>query len=312
MKLTNKFSKTESYAHDLPSIDDILRDRPFVRPINFIEDTWGIRILQSCNGLFLCCSDRGIKIYRKYYVCNPITKKYSTLPRSKFWWLICGLYLAFDPSKSSYYKVICVRESEWYPPKEHKYQLEVYSFEPGGCIWRKCGEPFMAPQVNFKHGVYWNGAIHWLSTTATGKSIYFNPDDQLMMPKVMPTPPILDDHFSTRNCYFGESCGHLHYIDVYRMVTGFKVYEMNRDYSEWFCKYRLDLSNIVGINLFSICTVVRGKKENDSFLVLQVYDHRATYHHVEVFDHLSCAASGPFVGFGRRGLGPHPRRQPFV
>ncbi|KAK6117043.1 hypothetical protein DH2020_049186 [Rehmannia glutinosa] len=327
MKLTNKFSKTESNAHDLLSIDDLLkeiilrlpiksmvhmklvcknwnslisdlninspvgllfpysgswytyvpfhvndksRDRPFVRVFNFIKDTSGIRILQSCNGLLLCCSDQPSKYGHKYYVCNPTTKEYSMLPRYKFWWLICGMNLAFDPSKSSYYKVVYVREFEWYR-YELKYQLEIYSSEPGGGTWRKCGETFVAAQVNFKNGVYWNGAIHWISTTATGKSIYFNPgDDQLMMPKVMPTPPILDGDCSTRNYYFGESRGHLHYIDVYRMVTGFNVYEMKIDYSEWFCKYRLDLSRIVGSNLFSICTVVWVKKEKDSFLVLQV------------------------------------------
>ncbi|KAK6130029.1 hypothetical protein DH2020_036215 [Rehmannia glutinosa] len=221
---------------------------PFVNQINkYIKDSSGIRILQSCNGLMLCRSDRASKNHRKYYICNPTTKEYSTLPRlvgrGGFSRTIRGLNLAFDPSKSPYYKVVCVRELGLCRAKEHQYQFEVYSSDTDGGIWRKCGEPFTA-QVNFKHGVCWNGAIHWISITGAGKSIYFNPYDELMMPKVMPTPPVSDGHFSTRNYYFGESHGHLHYIDVCRMVTGFKVYEIKKDYSEWFSKYRVDLSYV--------------------------------------------------------------------
>ncbi|KAK6130048.1 hypothetical protein DH2020_036175 [Rehmannia glutinosa] len=297
------------YAYVPFSLDKSKDAPPFVNQINkYIKDSSGIRILQSCNGLMLCRSDRASKNHRKYYICNPTTKEYSTLPRlvgrGGFSRTIRGLNLAFDPSKSPYYKVVCVRELGLCRAKEHQYQFEVYSSETDGGIWRKCGEPFTA-QVNFKHGVCWNGAIHWISIICAEKSIYFNPYDKLMMPKVMPTPPVSDGHFSTRNYYFGESHDHLHYIDVCRMVTGFKVYEMKKDYSEWFSKYRVDLSYVVGYYLFSICTVVRGKKEKDSFLVLQVNPGKLIRYNLVcgTFETI-CEASGSMVQVHHPFTGP--------
>ncbi|KAK6117900.1 hypothetical protein DH2020_048357 [Rehmannia glutinosa] len=193
--------------------------------LDFIQGFSDIRILQSCNGLLLCSiTDWAFNSRVNYYVCNPTTKQYSILPvvpkKQR------GLSLLFDPSRSPYYKVVCVRELKSYQ-NQHRFQIEVYSSKTGS-TWRILGEPFAAT-VKFKRGVYWNGAIHWISSSVIGESIYFNPDDQTV--KVMPTPPILDGDVSIRNSYFGESCGYLHYIDVYKMSTGFNVYEMRRDYS---------------------------------------------------------------------------------
>ncbi|KAK6117901.1 hypothetical protein DH2020_048358 [Rehmannia glutinosa] len=265
---------------------------PF-RKINSAHDPWrrSVEILHSCNGLLVCGCMRD-PFDRKYYIYNPTTKQYSKLPQiqpdravSK---TICGMFLAFDPSKSPDYKVVCVSElGDWYDPR---FQFEVYSSETGS--WRNQGKPFTA-DVDFKDGVYWNGAVHWISFNNTGKSIYFNPDDHddQILPKLMPTPPILGGLDCMRRRYFGESCDHLHYIDFYvcRMrnveldefnnVVGrrtffseyeFNVYEMKRDYSEWFVKYKVDLSDVVSKRdrVFSICTVVRCKKDEDSFIVL--------------------------------------------
>ncbi|KAK6117858.1 hypothetical protein DH2020_048400 [Rehmannia glutinosa] len=229
----------------IPFSVDESRGPPFVDGLDFIENPSDMKILQSCNGLLLCCNDWAFNCRVKYYVCNPTTKQYSTLPvvpkKQR------GLSLLFDPSRSPYYKIVCVRELRSCR-NEHRFQIEVYSSETGN-TWRILGEPFAA-RVKFKRGVYWNGAIHWISSSVTGESIYFNPDNQTV--KVMPTPPILDGDVSTRNSYFGESCGHLHYIDVYKMTTEFNVYEMRRDYSEWFVKYQVDVSY------------------EDSFLILQI------------------------------------------
>ncbi|KAL3650404.1 hypothetical protein CASFOL_006807 [Castilleja foliolosa] len=242
------------------------------------------------NGLFLCRSNRASTNRRKYYVYNATSKKYSILPVGGEIDLktVCGMCLAFDITKSPYYKVVCVcalssgSESK---SEDSRFRIEVYSSETGA--WRNYEESFTS-NVNFEYGVYWNGAIHWIWFSRYNQPIYFDPEidwfsrdnqpiyfnpDIDRTPKVMPALPALDGDNSTRNCYFGESCGHLHYIDVYKTVTQFNVYEMKKDYSEWFVKYKVDLSNIGISNLFCILAAIRGCDLNDDdhpFLVFKL------------------------------------------
>ncbi|KAK6121905.1 hypothetical protein DH2020_044355 [Rehmannia glutinosa] len=256
----------ERHANNLPHAYFLSFNKSFEK-LTFTKEypgRWRTRILHSCNGLWVCGPHEGLG---KYYVCNPTTKKFSILPElekrrgsSK---KIHGMILAFDSFKSPYYKVVCVLE--FGDLMDNQYQFKVYSSKTGS--WSKCSKPFTA-QVNFQDGVYWNGSIHWISFTETGKSLYFNPDDQML--KTMPMPPIQEDSYSRRNYYFGESCDHLHYIDTYRkMLFEFNVYEMKRDYSEWFVKYKGGLSHVIN-NLCFICALVRGKKDENSFLVLRI------------------------------------------
>ncbi|KAL8510787.1 hypothetical protein ACS0TY_017562 [Phlomoides rotata] len=99
-------------------------------------------------------------------------------------------------------------------------------------------------------------------------------------------PPTQNGHDSRFHYYLGESCDHLHYMELFEVRIQFDVYEMKRDYSEWFVKYRVDLSPVVASYPvmymddfdptiwypygFSIFTLVRGVKEEDSFLVLHI------------------------------------------
>ncbi|KAK6122201.1 hypothetical protein DH2020_044053 [Rehmannia glutinosa] len=257
----------------------------------FIEEPSNIRILESCNGLLLCYSfDVAVDNDGRYFVYNPTVNKLLKLPKlyegDGILERVLGMSLAFDPSKSPHYKVVCVRGLiPCFRP--FKRQFEVYSSETGGS-WRKCGEPFLS-EVNFQDGgVYWNGAIHWISHR--GKySLYFNPEDD-EMPRVMPKLPISNDSSSTSGYYFGESCGHLHYVEILMPLPLFRfnVYEMRRDYSEWFVKYQIDDSPVVetpfgtsqddfdviesywyyDLSVVSITTLVRGEKDENSFLVL--------------------------------------------
>ncbi|KAI3471007.1 hypothetical protein Pfo_027670 [Paulownia fortunei] len=247
---------------------------PPFRKLKFTKDPSGIGILQSCNGLLLCCGFRARDHDRRYYVYNPTTKKFSTLPkldgRRGISTRIHGMNLAFDPPKSPHYKVVCVRGLGMHSG-EYQYQFEVYSSETGP--WRKCGEPFTA-QLNFEKGVYWNGSIHWISN-GLGDSLYFNPDDQML--QIMPLPPTPDGWNWRSNYYFGESCDHLHYIEIFGPEIQFNVYEMKRNYSEWFVKYQVDLSPVFAaypvLDLYYALprlTLVRGEKEEDSFLVLHI------------------------------------------
>ncbi|EXC20952.1 F-box protein [Morus notabilis] len=105
----------------------------------------GFRIVQSCNGLFLCSRHLHPKAFGNF-VCNPITKKYTPLPRiSWHWrdWSGCirimnsfSLSLAFDPWESSHYKVVCVRNSDSH--RDH-YQIQIYSSETRR--WWLSGDP---------------------------------------------------------------------------------------------------------------------------------------------------------------------------
>lgn len=109
----------------------------------------------------------------------------------------------------------------------------------------------------------------------------------------MPMPPLPDGWdrdgiIGPRIAYLGESCDHLHLIEIYGSNIQFNVYEMKRDYSEWFVKYQVDLAEVANAfpgpemvwkfrrddtnceYVLSIFSLIRGQKENDAFLVLQI------------------------------------------
>ncbi|XWS51809.1 hypothetical protein CRYUN_Cryun11dG0014400 [Craigia yunnanensis] len=77
---------------------------------------------------------------------RPTTKNFVTvpLPNATANRSIAGINLAFDPSKSTDYKI------------------EIFSSETKA--WTLCGNPSEAPHYkDFEHGVFLNGAIQWLS-----------------------------------------------------------------------------------------------------------------------------------------------------
>ncbi|KAL3641773.1 hypothetical protein CASFOL_012588 [Castilleja foliolosa] len=292
-------------GHETPSSYIIFLDKSITPPIrNMIPpkvDTFyrHCKILHSCNGLLLCVSKRDGP---KYYVFNPTTRKHIQLPDVVFDHSrvsIRGMYLAFDPSKSPHYKVVCVMRSF----AERLHLFEVYSSETRS--WRKGGDLFKADfdcedgvhlnganyedgvywnGANFEDGVYWNRAIHWVNisikpqgstcfTKPPREPVYFSLDcDQT--PKVFPKPPLQNKPYYKNDYYFGESCDHLHFIDAHRTSNKLVVYEMKRDYSEWFVKYNVN----VGFGEWYIrheftdtsrrYIVVRGKNDEDSFLVV--------------------------------------------
>ncbi|KAA8533899.1 hypothetical protein F0562_031416 [Nyssa sinensis] len=260
--------------------------------LTFVNDTSGITILQSCNGLLCCRSFRVREPKSSYYIYNPTTKQFTTLPRpgggiSK---TIHGVNLAFDPSKSPHYKVVCVRSSELVP--EH-YQIEIYSPDTGP--WRVSGRPFTAHfDTQFNRGVYWNGAIHWISSWED--SLYFNVDEERLETMLMPLVP--DGWDERRFGYFGESRDHLHLVEIYGPSTSrFNVYEMERDYSKWFVKFRVDLDPVSTVFpemirshlhpwdlryfSFVLLSLVRGEKDEDSFVVLHITGKAIRYNFVD-------------------------------
>ncbi|KAL3745821.1 hypothetical protein ACJRO7_014863 [Eucalyptus globulus] len=221
--------------------DSPLSGFPF-KCLDFAPDPAGLKILQSCGGLLLCCSFRKIGCRRNYYVFNPTTRQFAMLPQlggaSSCAITVYGVSLAFDPSKSSHYDVVCVRstvESAYY------YQIEIYSSRDRG--WRLSGSPFVAPfDMVFDSGVFWNGGVHWISPT--GASLCFDVKKEQF--RTMPRLPISENRGCRRFRYFGESHGHLHFFEIYGSRTAqFKIFELEKDYSGWFVKFHVELDSIV-------------------------------------------------------------------
>ncbi|CAK9182729.1 unnamed protein product [Ilex paraguariensis] len=162
----------------------------------------------------------------KYYIYNPTTHQFSTLPIPSgrgFWYSrgvgsVYAVNLAFDPSKSPHYKAVCVYNSQILPLQ---FSIEVYSSQTG--LWSRSGDPFSS-DVNFGLGVFWKGAINWVSRRAD--SLYFDVDEERL--GKMPMPPLRDGREERRLRYFGESGDHLHLIEIYGPhMTQFSVYEMD-------------------------------------------------------------------------------------
>ncbi|KAL6194580.1 hypothetical protein ACLB2K_035662 [Fragaria x ananassa] len=256
--------------------------------LSFIGDPAGVNILQSSNGLLLCCSSfhtARMGLGRSYYICNPSTQQFSILPKADFENVsktISGAYLVFDSSKSPHYQVVSVRRcsspSSSSSSSSNSYHIVTYSSETRA--WRLSGSPFTAPVMVFDDGVLWNGSIHWLSPT--GASLFFHIDQERL--GTMPAPPSAEKWSNRRLRYFAESGGHLHLIEVYGSATRFHVYEMERDYSSWLPKYQVDISAIVDAfpvmvrsfpdsndPVFYVFSLLLVKEdEEDSLLVLHV------------------------------------------
>ncbi|GMI95366.1 hypothetical protein like AT5G07610 [Hibiscus trionum] len=264
-----------------------LHGKPFsdsFRSLTFVDDSAGIRILQSCNGILLCCSNRRIgENTRNYYIYNPTTNQYATIPKpgNRTPNTIFGVILAFDPSKSPHYKVVFVRSSRTF---NHLYQLEIYSSETR--LWSFSSE---VPKFNYSKGAYCSGFIHWM--TNSGASLRFDVDRERF--QEIPLPDDWNQHANIR--YFKESGGLLHLIltNGRHSTRQFDVYEMEKDTSRWFVKYRVDLDALISeypemvrsnsgpsdwdYHAFRVLAVVVSKENEGSFLVLHIPGKAISY-----------------------------------
>ncbi|XP_062015633.1 F-box protein At5g07610-like isoform X1 [Rosa rugosa] len=218
------------------------------KPLNFIPDPQGLQILQSCNGLLLCCSSTDkftISRQFKFYVVNPTTSRFSEIalpppsPTKPEPARLLSVALAFDPSKSLHYKLVCVSGSGTIPSLHLEIEIEIYSSHTR--TWRAGESTHMwFPSIGkFLPGVYCNGRIHWLSTFCW--LVYYDIDEEHY--------GVVDElgapGFSVeKECMcFGESGGRLHLIEMYGSgLNKLRVLEMGKDYSGWFVKYRVDLN----------------------------------------------------------------------
>nr|XP_043616131.1 F-box protein At5g07610-like [Erigeron canadensis] len=214
----------------------------------------GIRIVQSCNGLLLCCCDKYRGCSGNYYVLNPTTKKVAAIPfppvigdRPE---LIRLMGLAYHPTECAHYKLVCIHlhtDARGYEVSNENghgtYNIQIYSSQTGE--WKKLNQTF-APNgyTKFRYGVYWNGAFHWAPSCPNPMYLRLDTEEVQELPLPSPLPKRVTsspighyDIYYAMPLYFGESRGHLHLVDTaddyYNNSLRLNVYEMLRDHSGW-------------------------------------------------------------------------------
>ncbi|CAK7345664.1 unnamed protein product [Dovyalis caffra] len=188
-------------------------------------------------------------------------------------WIV-AVSLAFDPSKSFHFKVICVwrlvdnendhQDLAFLVPQT--YQIGIYSSETAS--WGPSGDPFSASiTTDFDNGVFWNVAIHWLCQERS--CLYFDVDKECL--RTMCGRPCLRSESMDRFRYFGECCGRLLLVEVDMLNDSvFHVLEVERDqYSRgWVTKYCISLDRIGVAFGRSIFSVVGADQEDGLALVI--------------------------------------------
>ena len=113
-------------------------DRSVDSLFNFLkkESDDDVEVIDSCNGLLLCCIYAGMVMYKTtWFVCNPSTKKHVTLPYPKRSTLVYYGLLA-DTTNFGYlqFKIVCMFSS-----KDDDYcSMSVFSSETGE--WKELEE----------------------------------------------------------------------------------------------------------------------------------------------------------------------------
>ncbi|PWA46682.1 F-box family protein [Artemisia annua] len=292
-----------SFSHLYIPFDAENKSSPPLSKLDFYPDPNGIRIIQQCNGLLLCGSNVWIpRRGCRYYVFNPVTKQHVVLPMVRGGWKVRKhirfIGLAYRQSDPVSYKVVCI-----FRPKRdgEVFYIQIYSSKTGE--WKIANESFSTPHYRrFGEGVYWNGAILWPPSCLD--PLYFDLNVEKFKKLPLPSASVaslegldlVDIPF-----YFGESRGHLHLVELAHPEKHFhlNVYEMLCDHSGWFLKYQVDLDELSitypemiisyahpsfkqmkiisnqdlsspKYYFYEVLDVVRGDKEEDTFMVVRI------------------------------------------
>nr|GEY76193.1 hypothetical protein [Tanacetum cinerariifolium] len=242
------------FKYDFVSFDNIRI--PTKRSFPFSFDSEAGRdadILQSCNGLFLCCNDKS------YYVCNPSNNLYRMLPQqhnpnNKPIDIpgVGGIIMAFDPTKSPHYEVIyagVVHDDEL----GHSIQIQTFSSES----MSKC----------------------WTHESTHSSSRKYSTDAKVYLPYKEEA----NDHESSTSCNHDKKTPHQRLQREDKLWHQLSIYEMRTGCSEWSVKYHVNLNDIMmpfpehwSIGLCAWC-VVLGYREEDSFIVTELYNKVVRY-----------------------------------
>ncbi|CAL5361788.1 unnamed protein product [Camellia sinensis] len=116
-----------------------------------------VRMLASRHGLILCISTKPNPV--RYYICNPITRKFAILPETKG---PSDSYSTgfFVDRKYGHYKVIKI---PGLAARNTFAFVETFSSESGK--WRLLKLELSSPYCLFSHmwpAIQWNGSLHWV------------------------------------------------------------------------------------------------------------------------------------------------------
>ncbi|THG04552.1 F-box protein At5g07610-like [Camellia sinensis] len=251
------------------SLNGLVKHNRSIAPLYlyFFDNRHHVIISKSCNGLLLCTSSLPGLYYcnhSHYYVLNPTTQQYSTIPRpvnGDQYDRIVSINLAFDPSLSLHYKIIALISRRDRSPE---YRIAVYSSETR--TWVNSVPVIYPSDMIIANGVFSNGKIHWLRCRSK-TSIAYDIDRDESFPFPMPYS------LTKSPAYFGESGGHLLFIEsIQNWGDQFDVWELESDYSHWFVKYHVDLE--MGALAFpgityevEVLCFLGGEVEGDSCLI---------------------------------------------
>lgn len=266
---------------------------PSLSFLNVVSGGAKIKILQSSKGLLLCqltSQSRGTAVIR-YCVCNPTTRKCKMIP-----WLsllptesIVAASLAFDPSESPHYRVVCVKHIcpfNYCSGKSH--QMHIYSSDTGSWRSSSCNLT-LYDSSHFENYFYLDGAIYGIRMGYPGWLFdKFDLNEEKL--EFINFPRKLRRNRKLKLRYFGESRGYWHLIYIRSLSSDqFKILEMDRDAFTWSVKYQVYISHLLSAfpeidckaefsdaecrgkgHAFSILSFIRGEREEDSELVLLV------------------------------------------
>ena len=158
------------------SLDSRIPSRIYPLPTTFnfrLNSEIRFVILESCNGLLLChCVNNGNMILKDMYcVYNPSINQFKMLPKChdpNMTRVKPVMKLAFDPRKSTHYKIVLTAFVV-----DGYQKIETYCSETGS--WSVCNDRYPFEKfLCFEWGRYWNRAIHWLDNAK--QSVHFKLD----------------------------------------------------------------------------------------------------------------------------------------
>ncbi|XP_076906679.1 F-box protein At5g07610-like [Bidens hawaiensis] len=250
----------QTLEYDFVELDTI---KSFAPPTTFTIhfDSSKLVILQSCNGLLLCRLS-----HDKLYVYNPSLQRFKRTPQCGF---MGSVRMAFDPSKSAHYKIICAGVIHNNNGSHSLIEIKVYSSKTRE--WSVCDGRFTLQSFRgFNNGIYWNDAIHWLDTSNKALHVKFNFEHNII--KSTQTPGAFDDGVCDQKLF--ESRGRLLLLRIScgKMI----VYKMSKWYLGWSIKYNVKLDGLMKqfpgrwFCAIHVRCVMIGKKDEDSFLVMEI------------------------------------------
>ncbi|KAL0359263.1 UNVERIFIED_CONTAM: F-box protein [Sesamum angustifolium] len=274
---TSSFSHLHTLRHCKPQPSFLLRAAPslffYFNPtikkflqfhLNFAHP----KILQSCHGLLLLECGSSLSVNRDYYVYNPTTGESRKLLLEKE--SLLGLQLAFDPSKSPHYKVICVSNTSY---SIHFCEIQVY--DSGSRTWKRLEEVFTSSEFRkFDQGVYWNNGIYWI---ASGGQILRFDIEKCIFESSPATMIASRGRRSLNMVNLMESSGRMHCVlHKDTMSSLLLVYEVTDNGNNWCLKYSFNFDLVTAsfgertCGKISVMGIITGERKEELSLVFHI------------------------------------------